>query len=62
MLAYADGIDFIGPSKGDVTAAFSAIEWESTKMGLAVNESTDNCTFDTVKEFVYLVLAVPSKN
>ena len=32
LLAYADNIDIIGCTKLDVTAAFSAIEWESTKM------------------------------
>ena len=37
LLAYADYIDIIGHTKRDVTAAFSAIERESTKMDLAVN-------------------------
>ena len=31
-------VDIIGRTKRDVTAAFSAIERESTKMGLAVIE------------------------
>ena len=31
-------MDIIGRTKRDVTAAFSAIAWESTKMGLAVYE------------------------
>ena len=35
--AYAD-IDIIGRTMLDVTAAYSAIERESAKMGLAVNE------------------------
>ena len=35
---YADDIDMIGRTKLNVTAAFSASERESTKMGLAVNE------------------------
>ena len=38
LLAYADDIDIIGRTKRDVAAAFCAIEQESTKMGLAVNE------------------------
>ena len=38
LLAYADDIDIIGSTMRDVTAAFSGIEWESAKMGLAVNE------------------------
>ena len=36
--AYACDIDIIGRTMRDVTAAFSAIEQESVKMGLAVNE------------------------
>ena len=35
VFAYADDIDIIGRSKRDVTADFSAIERESTKMHLA---------------------------
>ena len=38
LLAYADDIDIIGRTMRDVTAAFSAIERESAKIGLAVNE------------------------
>ena len=38
LLAYADDIDIIGCTKRDITAAFSGIERESTKMGVAVNE------------------------
>ena len=38
LLAYADDIDIIGRTKRDVTAAFTAIEKESAKVGLAVNE------------------------
>ena len=38
LLAYADDIDIIGRTIRDVTAAFSAIEWVSAKMGLAVND------------------------
>ena len=38
LLAYADDIDIIERTKRNVTAAFSAIERESTKMGLVVNE------------------------
>ena len=39
LLAYADDIDIIGTSKRAVTAAFSAIERESAKVGLSVNEA-----------------------
>ena len=38
LLAYTDDIDTIGRTKRNVTAVFSAIERESTKMGMAVNE------------------------
>ena len=38
LLGYADGIDIIGRTMPDVTAALSAIEWESAKMSLVVNE------------------------
>ena len=38
LLAYTDDIDIISRTKRDVTAAISAIERESTKMGLAVKE------------------------
>ena len=78
LLAYADNIDIIGHTKWNVTAAFSAIERESTMMGLPVNEdetkymlstsrgvrridsqiTTDNYTFDAVKEFIYIRSAV----
>ena len=38
LLAYADDIDIIGRTKRNITVVFSAIERESIKMGLAVNE------------------------
>ena len=38
LLGYADDSDVIECTKRDVTAAFSAIERESTKMVQAVNE------------------------
>ena len=38
LFAYADDIDIIGRTMQDITAGFSAIERESTKVGLAVNE------------------------
>ena len=47
LLAYADDIDIIGRTKRDVTAAFGAIERESTKMGLAVNEGKTKFMFST---------------
>ena len=37
LLAYADDIDIIMRTMRDVTAAFSAIERKSAKMGLAAN-------------------------
>ena len=39
LLTYADDADIIERTKRDVTASFSAIEQEFTKMGVAVNES-----------------------
>ena len=41
LLTYADDIDIIGRTMRDVTAAFSAIEEESVKMGLAVKNGQD---------------------
>ena len=38
LLAYADDIDIVGRTKGYVKSVFSAIEWESSKMGLTINE------------------------
>ena len=38
LLAYADDIVIIGSTMRNVTAAFSAIEGKSAKMGLAVND------------------------
>ena len=38
LSAYADDIDIIGHTMRDVTAAFSAIEQESVKMGLAAQD------------------------
>ena len=38
LLAYSDDIDIIGRTLRDINPAFSAIEWESAKMGLALNE------------------------
>ena len=39
LLAYADNNDITGRIKWDVTVAFCTIERESTKKGLAANES-----------------------
>ena len=50
LLAYADDIDIKGRTKQDVTAAFSAIERESTKMGLAVNEGKTKYMFSTSRD------------
>ena len=38
LLAYTNDIDIIRHTKQDVTAAFSTIERDSTKMGLAINK------------------------
>ena len=38
LLAYADDFDIIGRTMRDIPAAYSAIERESPKLGLAVNE------------------------
>ena len=50
MLAYADGIDITGRTKRDVIAAFSAIERQSTKMGLAVNEGKTKYMLSTSRD------------
>ena len=51
LVAYADDIDIIGRTKRNVTAAFSAIERESTKIGLAVNEGKTQYMFSTSRDF-----------
>ena len=50
MLSYADDIDIIGRIKLDVTAAFGALERESTKVGLAVNEGKTKHMFSISKD------------
>ena len=50
LLAYADDIDIIGRTKRDVTAVFGAIERQSTKMGLAVNEGKTKYMFSTSRD------------
>ena len=47
LIAYADDIDIIGRTKRDVTAAFSAIEPESTNLGLTVNADKTTYMFST---------------
>ena len=50
LLVYAGDSDIIGRTKRDVTAAFGAIEPESTKMGLAVNEGKTKYMFLTSRD------------
>ena len=50
LLTYADDIDIIGRSKRDVTANFSAIERQSAKMRLAVNESNTKHMLSTRRD------------
>ena len=50
LLAYADDIDIKGRTKRDVTAAFGAIERESTKIGLAVNDGKTKYMFSTSRD------------
>ena len=38
LLAYVDNIGIVWRTKRDITAAFKAIERESIKIGLAVND------------------------
>ena len=62
LLAYANDIDNIGRSKRDATAAFSAIDRESTKMGLAVTEGITKCILKSkysLKQFETLLLLTP---
>ena len=49
LLAYANDIDIIGRTKRNVTAAFGAIERESTKM-LVVNEGKTKYMFSTSRD------------
>ena len=58
LLAYADDIDIIGRTKRDVTAAFGAIERESTNMGLAVNEGKQSICFRQVETCGVLILGL----
>ena len=50
LLAYADDIDIIGINQRDVTAAFSSLEGESRRVGLAVNEGKTKYFVSTTKE------------
>ena len=50
LLAYADDNDIIGRTKRALTDAFSAIERESTKMGLAVNEDKTEYMLSTNRD------------
>ena len=49
LLAYAD-VDVLGHTKRDVTATFSAIERESTKIGLTVNEGKTKYMLSTSRD------------
>ena len=77
LLAYTNEIDIIGRSKRDITAAFSAIERESTEMGPAVKEGKtkymlstsrdlrpidSQITADNGNEFIYLGSAATTEN
>ena len=50
LLEYADDIDIIGSTMRAVTAAFSAIARESTKMGLALNEGKTKYMLSTNRD------------
>ena len=50
LLAYADDIDIIGTNARAVSAAFSALEKESRRVGLAVNEDKTKYLLSTNKE------------
>ena len=59
---------FIGRTKRDVTAAFGAIERESTKMGRVVNEGKTKYMFSTSRDVRRLgirpitILLIQSRN
>ena len=50
LFTYANDIDILRLVKRDVTAAFSAIEQESSKMGLAVNKGKTKYMFSTSRD------------
>ena len=50
LLEYADDVDIIGRIKRGVITAFSAIERESTKNGLAVNEGKAKYMLSTCRD------------
>ena len=50
LLAYADDIDIIGQSTREVSAAFSRLEKESSRMGLAVNTDKTKYLVSTNKQ------------
>ena len=62
LIAYADGINIIDLNRRAVTAVFAAVEQESRRLGLTVNEdksiymvsTTKEATFEVVNNFVYL--------
>ena len=62
LLAYAVDIDIIRHTKRDVTAAFSAIERESTKMGLAVNEGKTKYMLSTSRDARHIDSQITADN
>ena len=62
LLAYADDIDIIGGTKWNVTAAFNAIERESIKMGLAINEGKTKCILTTSKNVQHIDSRITADN
>ena len=60
----ANDIHIIGRTKRDVTTVFSAIERESTKMGLAVNEDKTKYMLSTSRDVRFIdsqIMALPPK-
>ena len=55
LLAYVDDINIIGNTKRNVTAAFSAIGRESTKMGRVVNEGKTKYILLTSRDGPYWI-------
>ena len=60
LLACADGIDIIGPNR--FTAAFSALEKQSRRLGLTVNEHKTKYMVSTTKEAARMEASVSVDN
>ena len=62
LLAYSNDINIIGRTKRDIIAAFSAIEWESIKMCMAVHEGKTKYMLSTSRDVRRTVSQIIANN